>query len=143
MNVFKSRYLPKRKNKFVVLQEYASQNYFLLFTLFMLVLFYRLVYHMPILWTGVIGIALLIIISNFIAIVNMKRKPVMIGFEGPSFFIMSVHDLVFNRDVETFPIPYANARFKNGQLTITYFDKILELKQEDWPDWEHIKINFM
>lgn len=118
-------------------------HYIFLFSALMLIILLLMALHESIFWTGVLGIFGVAVFANVLALINMRRRPAMVGLDEQSFFIMSVYDVVFKEEVETFPLPYANVKARGHTMTLTYHDKVMTLKAQEWPDWPHLVANLL
>jgi hypothetical protein len=127
MKLYRNKAYPFNQNKIFTLQHYASDAALWLFIILMFFLMFRMAKKLPLLIEGITGIFAVVILSVFIATVRLKKEIIMIGFEGDQFYIVTGHDHVFGRKSKSFPLAYANPKWEEEKLSVTYFDSILKI----------------
>ena len=92
----------------------------------------------PILWFAVIGFAVSLILGNMMAYVQLKRSIAEIFFLNEHFSIISVYEILFQRNNHVFPLIYANPRKHGDHISIHFNDQIINLYEKDWEEYELI-----
>lgn len=138
----KSGKYPENKQAFLIFQEYAWRYYMGFFMALMLILLYQLARQADILTPGVTGVFGVVFLSNVFAVIEMRKDLAEIGFHEGHFYLKNVYQANFNQNPDFFPLPYANAQIKGGQLSITYFDSIYTLDPNEWDNWDDLLYYF-
>ena len=143
MASFKSINYPQNKHLFYVVQSYASTMYVRFFSVLMIVLIYALSKKAPLLYLGIFGCAVTLVLSQFAAIVEMKRKIAEIIIVEDQYLLRTVYDVVFNKLTPMIHVSLSNARIDKDIITLTYNQRVITLKKSDWDDWEGLQRIFL
>ena len=138
MTNFKSKYYPHTAQKIVVIQEYALRYYATFFTLFMIFILLRIMSGKEIILESLLGAAGSIILGNIFAYGSMKRRIAEIFFVNDSFTVVSVHDILYTKPGQSFPLRMANPFRSGSEIQFTYGDQIMRIQQEDWEGFDVI-----
>ncbi|MCS7073435.1 MAG: hypothetical protein NZ108_03105 [Bacteroidia bacterium] len=94
--------------------------------------------HLPIFYWGIAGVITSLILGNLFALINIQRNFAEIFFVSGHFCLITVDELLFGRKNEVFPLSYASPSRTTDRIMLHYHDRVIELRKEDWPDFEII-----
>lgn len=138
MLIYRHNDYPKHNKPFLLLQEAASKTLIAGMAVLAAILFVLLARHYSLLWPGIIGIFAVTIFANFIGLLKTKANFVEIGFKDEFFYMVSVYDIAFKKEVHYYPLNFAAPSREGANIYINYQGQIVRLKHEDWQDWEEI-----
>ena len=104
----------------------------------MVAILIRVANHLPIFYWGITGVLSSLVLGNLFAVVSLQRNFAEIFFVSGHFCLITVDELLFQRKNEVFPLSYASPSRDQNQITLHYHDRVIQLKKEDWPDFELI-----
>jgi hypothetical protein len=133
---------PGKRSAFQVFQLYAWQYYLGLAMALLLILLYQLAQRGAIFIPGLLGVFATVLLSNALAGIQMQRTKAEVGFHEGHFYIRNVYQVALGQEAEFFPLPYANAQLQGDTLTVTYFDTIHTLKEDEWRHWDDLLYYF-
>ena len=86
-----------------------------------------------IMWSLVaMGIALLM--ANAMAYAKLRRTYAQIFFVDDHFSLISVYDILYQKENHAFPLNYANPTHHGNEIQLHYADQIVSLKRADWEE---------
>ena len=138
MTSFRSKHFPRSRNPLVVLQEQAMRYYTVMVFFVMLGIMVRVYTGKEILWFGILGMALSILLGNLIAYVQLRRNIAEIFFVNDHFSLISVYEILYGKENLSFPLMYANPNRTESEITLHFNDQVIVLKQDDWEDFDLI-----
>ena len=144
MDSFRSRQFPRSRKGLLVVQEYAMQYYGAFNLVLMLVVLVRIVSAGagPSLLWWIIGAELIALgLGNMLAYAKLKRTYAEIFFVNEHFSLISVYEILFQRENNAFPLRYANPSLSgdHSRLVIHFNDQVVTLKREDWEEFDLIR----
>lgn len=138
MTSFKSRYYPANSQRIVIIQEYALRYYAFFFIVFMLLIMLRILSGKEIIFEAIAGAIGSVVLGNMIAYGAMKRRIAEIFFVNDSFSVVSVHDILYRKPGQSFPLRMANVFRSGDEIQFTYGDQIMRIQKEDWEAFDLI-----
>ncbi|MEO0470664.1 MAG: hypothetical protein AAF206_13645 [Bacteroidota bacterium] len=144
MTSFQSKYYPKTRNGLRVLQEHAMQYY----AAFNLVIMVGVLVNVisggggfPMLWAVVIAEIFAVAVGTLLAYVQLRKRYAQIFFVNEHFSLISVYEILFQRENNAFPLIYASPSLnaEQDQLTIHFNDQVITLHRDDWEDFDLIR----
>jgi hypothetical protein len=148
MKSFRSHHYPRSGNAFLVRQEYAMQYYGVLNILLMAGLLLYLLSGsrgLSLVFWAIGGELAAIALANMFTSVRLHRTYAEIFFLKDHFSLISVNEILSGRKNEAFPLRFAQARVSGdrSQISLHFGDEIVELKREDWEDFDGIIESFL
>jgi len=85
------------------------------------------------------GMLLALVVSRFVADLQLRLKPAEMRFQGNAFYYLSLYDLAYQaHNVKPFPASYANPAPFDGRLRVHFHDRVIDLHDRDWPNLEEV-----
>ncbi len=134
MTSFRSQHYPRSKQAFVIGQEYAIRYYAIFMLFVMIAVMIRLYAHREVVYFGVIGAVIAILLGNIFSGVKMRRSIAEVFFVNDGFSIISVYDILHQTPKRSFPLKFANPTRTADQIQFHFEDQIMFIKREDWPE---------
>lgn len=138
MTKFRSKHFPGSDKRIVLVQEYAMQYYATFALIVMLGVLVKVYVGQSVLWFGIIGMGLSIVLGNMLAYVRLKKSIAEIFFVQDHFSLISVYEILFGAENTAFPLRYANAQRTAEGISLHFNDQVINLKREDWEDFDLI-----
>lgn len=92
--------------------------------------------HREVLWFGIGGEIAAILLANGAASVSMNRRIAEIFFLNENFTVLTVGDLLYDKEKKPFPLRFANPVRQGDKIQFHFTDNILQIQKEDWPEFE-------
>lgn len=129
---------PRSQGRFSILQEYYSRPYLFFISIFGIMLLFLISRHEPILFPGVIGAFLVVILGTYLGQIYAKGRYVEIGFMGEYFYMRSAYDIAYGLDNKLYPLSFAHPTRSGGDILLNYIEHSVKLRPEDWAGWHDI-----
>ena len=101
--------------------------------LYSLGLLYLMARQQGILAFGLGGGLLFFGLLQWLSTVRMKQQIVELGITRHGYWMRSLHQAAFDRPAKVIPRHHAMAQYKNERLQLYYDDRLVILKQQNWP----------
>lgn len=138
MTKFRSIHFPRSSNGMMLLQESAMQYYAYFALVVMIGVMLKVYVGQSILWFGIIGMVVAIVLGNMMAYIKLKKSIAEIFFLQDHFSLISVYEILFGAENKVFPLRYANPQRTEAGISLHFDDQIITLKEEDWEDFDLI-----
>ena len=135
MNKFyRALHYPRNTRRSALIQEQSMQPFVGMLAVYAAMIYWLISRHESLLWPGILGAFATMAFSNIAGRVKARNAFVEAGFNGRFFYLASVWDIASARQVDYFPLEFANPSMEGGSLFVNYKGQIVRLNVNDWRD---------